>query len=174
MADLESVLGLDLASTAATFLVFLAVHVTAALVAIITGIVAMFARKGPGRHMRAGRWYVVAVLVVFATACMLAAFRWPADVPLVLAGSVSAAAALYGFFYRRLHRPGDIPHIIAMGVSYIAMLTAFYVDNGPHLPVWDRLPTWSFWFVPSAIGVPLLLRAILKRRRPAQLRSTQL
>jgi hypothetical protein len=47
-----------------------------------------------------------------------------------------------------------------MGLSYIAMLTAFYVDNGPHLPLWDRLPTIAFWMLPSAIGAPLIARAV--------------
>ncbi|WP_112274001.1 hypothetical protein [Lentzea terrae] len=27
-----------------------------------------------------------------------------------------------------------------MGGSYIAMLTAFYVDDGPRLPLWQLLP----------------------------------
>lgn len=164
MVDTEPFLGLDVASTTAVFLAFLAMHVAAALVAIVAGIVAMLAGKGPGRHARAGRWYLVGILAVFATACVLASFRWPADLPLVLAGGVSVAAALYGFLFRRLHMPGDLPHIIAMGVSYIAMLTAFYVDNGPHLPIWNLLPPWTFWILPSIVGIPIIARAILKRR----------
>ena len=28
-----------------------------------------------------------------------------------------------------------------MAASYVALLTGFYVDNGPQLPLWDRLPT---------------------------------
>jgi hypothetical protein len=164
MVDSEPFLGLDVASTTAVFLAFLAVHVVAALVAIVTGVAAMLARKGPGRHPRAGRWYLVALLVVFATACVLAAFRWPTDLPLVLTGGISAAAALYGFLFRRLHRPGDIHHIVAMGVSYIAMLTAFFVDNGPHLPVWNLLPSWTFWLLPSVVGAPLLIRAVWAHR----------
>ena len=43
-----------------------------------------------------------------------------------------------------------------MGVSYVALLTAFYVDNGPHLPIWDRLPALALWLLPSTIGLPLL------------------
>jgi hypothetical protein len=46
-----------------------------------------------------------------------------------------------------------------MGLSYIALLTAFYVDNGPHLPLWNRLPTLAFWLLPSLVGLPILLRA---------------
>ena len=41
-----------------------------------------------------------------------------------------------------------------MGIAYTAMLTAFYVDNGPHLPLWDRLPTLAFWLLPTAIAAP--------------------
>jgi hypothetical protein len=57
-----------------------------------------------------------------------------------------------------------------MGIAYVAMLTAFYVDNGPHLPLWDRLPPLSFWLLPSAIGAPIIARAIIRARtRRAQL-----
>jgi len=45
------------------------------------------------------------------------------------------------------------------------MLTAFYVDNGPHLPLWRHLPTWAFWALPSVVGVPLIMRA-LRQKRP--------
>ena len=51
-----------------------------------------------------------------------------------------------------------------MGIGYVAMLTAFYVDNGPHLPLWDRLPPITFWFLPSAVGVPIVIRAVLTWR----------
>jgi hypothetical protein len=48
-----------------------------------------------------------------------------------------------------------------MGTGYVAMLTAFYVDNGPHLPRLDRLPALTFWFLPAAIGMPIIVRALL-------------
>ena len=51
-----------------------------------------------------------------------------------------------------------------MGIAYTAMLTAFYVDNGPHLPLWDRLPTLAFWILPAAIAVPIITRAIIRSR----------
>lgn len=159
-------LGLDLASTSPVFVIALLVHVTAAVTAIVSGLIAMFAKKTSRRHPVAGRVYFGAILVVFATACVLASFRWPGDLPLVLAGFVAAAAASYGFTFRRLHRPGDIPHIVAMALSYVAMLTAFYVDNGPHLPVWQLLPAWTFWFLPAVVGIPFTVRAILQHRRP--------
>jgi hypothetical protein len=49
-----------------------------------------------------------------------------------------------------------------MGASYVFMLTAFYVDNGPHLPVWQRLPAAVFWFLPATVGLPLIVHAVRK------------
>lgn len=166
MVHIEPLLGLDVASTTVLFLTFLAVRVVAALVAIIAGATAMLVRKGAGPHPRAGRSYLVALVATFLSACIMASFRWPVDLPLVITGAVSVAAAIYGFAFRRLHRPGETPHIVAMGLSYIALLTAFYVDNGPHLPVWNLLPTISFWILPAAVGVPLIIRTIRMRTTP--------
>ena len=53
-------------------------------------------------------------------------------------------------------------HIAGLGLSYIVLLTAFYVDNGPHLPLWNRLPTVAFWLGPSIVGLPLLVRALCR------------
>jgi hypothetical protein len=47
-----------------------------------------------------------------------------------------------------------------MGGSYIALLTAFYVDNGPFLPLWNRLPHWTYWLLPAIIGMPLIWRPL--------------
>jgi hypothetical protein len=55
-----------------------------------------------------------------------------------------------------------------MSASYILLLTAFYVDNGQHLPGWKSLPHLTYWLLPSAIGLPLVARAgPLPRRSPA-------
>jgi hypothetical protein len=147
------------------FIAILGLHVLAAITALVSGAVAMFSRKGPGRHPRSGHWYLWSLLVVFATACLLATYRWPGDGVLVILGGIALGAALYGFLFRRRHRPGDTPHIVAMGVSYIAMLTAFYVDNGPHLPIWNLLPLWDFWVLPALVGIPLILWAVWRRTR---------
>ena len=158
------VFGDQVGSTAPVFLAFLAVHVLAGLTVVISGAIAALVRKGSLRHIRAGRWYYRAITVVFATATALAAMRWRQDYYLFLIGAVSFTAATIGYLHRRRHRPGDTGHIAGMGVAYVAMLTAFYVDNGPHLPLWDHLPTLAFWLMPSAIGAPIITRAILRAR----------
>ena len=129
-----------------------------------SGAAAALARKGSPRHVRAGRLYYRAITVVFATATALAIMRWRQDYDLLIIGAVAFTAAVTGVQHRRRHRPGDTWHIIAMGTSYVAMLTAFYVDNGPHLPLWDRLPSLSFWFLPAVVGAPLTARAVRRAR----------
>lgn len=49
-----------------------------------------------------------------------------------------------------------------MGTSYILLLTAFYVDNGKSLPLWKELPSLAYWILPTAVGVPLIVRALLR------------
>jgi hypothetical protein len=164
MITAARVLGDQVGSTAPAFLAVLAVHVLAGLTAVITGAAAALTRKGSPRHIRAGRWYYAAITVVFATATALAAMRWKQDYRLFIIGAVAFTAATTGYLHRRLRRPGDAGHIAAMGIAYTAMLTAFYVDNGPHLPLWDRLPALSFWFLPSAIAAPIITRALLHAR----------
>jgi hypothetical protein len=60
-----------------------------------------------------------------------------------------------------------------MGTAYVAMLTAFYVDNGPHLPLWDHLPTLAFWLLPTAIGAPIIARAILRAKHATGVTRTR-
>jgi len=158
------ILGDHVGSTAPVFLAFLAVHVIAGLTAVVTGAVAALTRKGSRRHIRAGRGYYRAITVVFGTAAVLAAMRLRQDYYLFLIGVVAFTAATIGYQHRRRHRPGDTGHIAGMGTAYVAMLTAFYVDNGPHLPLWDHLPVLAFWLLPSAIGAPIIIRAILRAK----------
>src|SRR5579862_6242457 len=142
MTTAGRILGDHVGSTAPAFLAILAVHVIAGLTAVITGATAALARKGSPRHIRAGRWYYGAIAVVFATATGLAVMRWSQDYYLFIIGAVAFTAA--------------------MGIAYTAMLTAFYVDNGPHLPLWDRLPSLTFWFLPSAVAAPVIIRALIR------------
>src|ERR1700733_10537401 len=165
MLTASRILGDQVGSTAPMFLAFLVVHVIAGLTAVITGAVAALSRKGSPRHIRAGHWFYRAITVVFATATILAAMRWRQDYYLFIIGAVAFTAATIGYQHRRRHRPGDTGHILGMGIGYTAMLTAFYVDNGPPLPLWDRLPKLAFWLLPSAVAAPIIARAVIHARR---------
>ena len=171
MLTTSRILGTEVGSTAPVFLAFLAIHVRGGITAVACGAIAAIARKGSPRHVRAGRWYYRAITVVFITATILAAMRWRQDYYLFILGAVAFTAATVGYQHRRRHRPGDTGHIAGMGTAYVVMLTAFYVDNGPHLPLWDRLPTLTFWLLPSALGAPIIARAIIRARRAGHARN---
>jgi hypothetical protein len=154
------------------FATLLVVHIASGLTAVVAGATAMLSPKQSGRHPKAGRTYYTAVCVVCATAAGMAAVRWPEDAYLVVLGTLSLIAASVGYLARHYRWPGWIRlHILGMGTSYIVLLTAFYVDNGPRLPLWDRLPVLTFWIVPGLIGFPLVGRALVRHRalhaRPA-------
>jgi hypothetical protein len=140
-------------------------HIGAALTAVISGIEAMRVPKRAGRHPRRGRIYLGALAVVAVTASGIAIAR-PHTAYLLILGGLALAAAGAGYAARRRRWHGWLRHhITAMALSYITLLTAFYVDNGPRLPVWKLLPPITFWFLPAAVGLPLLLRAL--HRHPA-------
>lgn len=162
-----SIAGIPLPSSAPWFLAIIGVHVTAGLVAVVAGIVAMVSPKAAGRHPRAGSVYFWALMIVGVTMAVVVMARWPSDNYLGLLGVIAVGAAYVGRRVRReARRAWECVHIPCMSVSYIALVTAFYVDNGPHLPFWRHLPTVALWVLPSAVGVPLLAVAWWKHCPP--------
>jgi lysylphosphatidylglycerol synthetase-like protein (DUF2156 family) len=156
------VLGIEVPSTDPAFLATAAFHVLAGLVCLATGGIAMLSEKSPGRHPSFGTMYYWSLSAVFASATALAVVRWAEDYHLFFLGALSFGAAFLGRTARRQRWRGWVrPHIICMGVSYILLLTAFYVDNGKSLPLWKELPSITYWLLPSAIGIPLIIRALL-------------
>lgn len=155
------VLGIPIPSSSPVFLSVIAVHVVAGIVCVVAGIVAMFAAKRPGRHPHSGTVYYWSLSVVFLSMTALSVIRWPEDNHLLALGLLSFGAGALGRAARRRQEQGWLPiHVTGMSMSYILLLTAFYVDNGPHLPVWRALPHWAFWILPSLVGVPLLIRVL--------------
>ena len=146
----------------------IATHVVAGLTAVVAGALAMLATKGGPRHRLAGMVYLVAVAILALTGIVLALEELAVRRHLLILGLVTSALAAIGYTMRpRRSRRRRAPHLLAMGISYIVMLTAFYVDNGPRLPLWWRLPTWMLWILPSLIGVVPLLRAWRTEQRGA-------
>lgn len=161
-------LGLPIPDAGPVFATALAVHVASGLVAVVAGALAATAGKRPGRHPRAGRVYLWALAGIFVTATVMAAIRWEHDAHLFAIAAVASCLGGYGYLARRRQRPGwPTHHAVGMGGSYIALLTGFYVDNGPFLPLWDRLPHPAYWILPSLVGVPLIWLA-LRRFRAAR------
>jgi|SRR5262245_20656084 len=159
------VLGIPIPSSSPLFLSIVALHVAAGLVCTVAGIGAMLAPKRAGRHPTAGAVYYWSLVVVFSSMAALSILRWPEDTHLFALGILSFGAATIGRrARRRLWRGWLRVHVTGMAISFILLLTAFYVDNGPHLPLWRSLPPLAHWLLPSLVGVPLMVWAL--RRHP--------
>lgn len=155
--------GIPIPSDAPVFLGALGVHVLFALAAVIAGAVAMFSKKMTGKHPRFGNYYYWSLAMVFVSAAALSAMRWTENYHLFVLGILSFSAAWIGRAARRRRWARWVTvHITALGASYVLLLTAFYVDNGPHLPLWNKLPPAAFWVLPSVFGLPLIIWALLR------------
>jgi hypothetical protein len=173
MEGVTVVAGIPIPSTSPWFLGVVALHVAMGLVCVVAGAGAMLARKGRGRHSRYGTIYFWFLSGVFVTATALSIARWRENDHLFVLGALSFGAAVVA---RQMVRSGPVTrarlrlHLVAMAVSYILLLTAFYVDNGKNLPLWKELPALAYWTVPAAVGLPLVIRTLLRHPlvRPAR------
>ena len=157
-----TIAGIPIPSASPVFLAVVAVHIVAGLTAVTTGIVAMLSDKGPGRHPSLGLWYYRSVVLTSITMAVLSVMRWADDYHLFILGTLALTAAVVGRQTAPIRSAGRIRvHVTAMGLSYVVLLTAFYVDNGPNLPLWRRLPHLTYWVLPILVGAPLIVRALL-------------
>jgi len=157
------------------FFVPLVVHALAGLTTGVTGVLTFRAPKAPGPHHRWGGRYLWAYTVVFVTAIILSAQRWPADAYLVLLATLGYSSALTGYLARRYREAPWMPqfmrkywivvHVSGMIGSYDILWTAFYVDNAHLIPGLERLPTLVFWLTPTLVAL-LFLTWMLTRYAP--------
>lgn len=166
MNTASDILGVPVPSDAPAFLMALGAHVAAGLTCVIAGAVAALARKRAGLHSRAGLIYFLGLFWLFVSSTAMSVMRWREDWHLFVIGAVAFGAGTFGYLagLRRWRAWVEL-HLVSMGLSYVALLTGFYVDNGPHLPGWRHLPHAVHWLLPTLAGTPLILRALLSRRR---------
>lgn len=168
-----SIAGIRVPSNSPWFLGVVAIHVLFALACVVTGFVAMLSDKRPGRHPTVGTIYYRCLAVVVGSATVLSVMRWAEDYPLFILGALSYLCAAVGRAARRRGGANWLRvHVTAMGMSYILLVTAFYVDNGKSLPLWRDLPAFALWLVPSAVGLPLILYALVRHPLIRQARRT--
>lgn len=155
---------------------FLTFHILSGLTCVATGAVGAIVRKRPGWHTRIGEVYFWSMCVVVTSASGLALIHWPQDAYLLVLATIAFSLACVGYTARKRRWKGWLGyHASGMAMSYVTLLTAFFADNGSALPFVDRLPHLLYWISPSAVGVPLLLRALARRRvigrrpRPAKM-----
>jgi uncharacterized membrane protein len=156
------VFGVPVPSVDPAFLAVVRFHILIGIVCVLAGLMAMLSRKGRGRHSTLGNFYYWMLAVLVASGIGLSIVRWAENYHLFVLGTLSLIAATAGrTALRRRWRNWVELHITGMGLSYILMLTAFYVDNGKNLPLWRELPQWSFWILPTVLGLPIILYALL-------------
>ena len=149
----------------------LGLHILAGLVCLVTGVVTIVSAKRAGLHPMCGTIYHRSLAVLVISAGFLAGAHWTDDRALFVLGVISFGASSLGRTARTRHRQTWVgTHIISMGCSFIAMLTAFCVEEGKSLPGLSGLPRLTYWFLPALVGTPFILRALFRyrmRRRPA-------
>jgi uncharacterized membrane protein len=156
--------GIEIPSSDPVFLaVILGVHIPLGLACVVVGVFAILSKKGRGRHSTFGTVYFWCLLALAMSATFLSAMRWSENYHLFALGLGSFASAWIGRIALRRHWPSRVRlHITGMGISCILMLIAFYVDNGKQLPLWKELPYFTYWLLPLLIGVPLIVRLVLR------------
>ena len=165
MTDSSTIVaGIAIPSTDPVFLaIVLGVHILVGLACVVAGAIAMLSEKRRGRHSAFGATYFWCLLALFASATLLSLMRWSESYHLFILGALSFACAWTGRAALRRRRPHWVRlHIAGMGLSYVLMLVAFYVDNGRQLPIWKDLPNFMYWLIPAILGVPLIVRALLR------------
>jgi hypothetical protein len=157
------ILGIEIPSTDPIFVgVIVGLHIPLGIACVAAGAAAMLSEKRWGRHSKFGKTYYWCLLALFASATFLSAMRWAENYHLFILGALSFTSAWLGRRALRQRWPHWARfHITGMGLSYILMLIAFYVDNGPQLPLWKDLPAVTYWLLPLALGIPLVVRALL-------------
>ena len=158
------VAGIEIPSTNPVFLaVVLGVHVPLGIACVAIGIIAMLSEKRRGGHSKFRTMYFWCLLALFVSASILALMRWAENYHLFVLGMISLACAWIGrTSLRRRWSYWVRVHIAGMGLSYVLMLVAFYVDNGQQLPLWKDLPHFTYWLIPIAVGIPLIVRSVLR------------
>lgn len=163
-AETTIVAGIEIPSTDPVFLaITLGVHIPLGVACVAIGAIAMLSPKRRGRHSRFGTIYFWCLLALSASATSLTFMRWDENYHLFILGALSFTCAWIGRTALRRRWPCWVRlHIAGMSLSYILMLVAFYVDNGKRLPLWKELPQYMYWLIPFAVGMPLVVRALLR------------
>jgi len=163
MEEHTDLFGIPVPSTDKVFLSFVVIHIVISIVAVISGVFAMFTEKTAASHKRRGTVYFWAMIFSFVTIVILSVMRWPHNIHLLTIGTLAIGSVLAGRNAARKHRGNwTRVHTACMGMSYVFLLTGFYVDNGKNLPFWRMFPQWVFYIFPAFFGIPLIIRALVR------------
>src|SRR5687768_17099571 len=131
MEEQTDLFGIPVPSTDRVFLAIVVIHIGISLVAVVSGLLAMFADKTSPRHYRNGRIYFWSILLSSGTILILSFMRWPHNNHLLIIGVLTFAFTFLGWRLARVKSRGWArTHTMCMGMSYVLLMKGFYVDNG--------------------------------------------
>src|SRR5262245_62105263 len=155
------VLGIPIPSTNPIFLAIIGVHVLFGLAAVITGGAAMLSKKGRGRHSNFGTIYFWCLFVVFV---------YERSVRHALGRELSLvrsrATFVRGCAFWAHCCAATLPPMAQAPSHWHGRVVYFYAycvlrgQRQEPATLWRELPQIAFWFLPSAIGLPLILYAL--------------
>jgi hypothetical protein len=174
IGNATTIAGIPVPSDARLFLAFIHLHIVAGLTAVIAGAIAMPSAKCPGRHPRAGTVYYCGscrrfrhnvrsrvlpmergLSPVHAGVCVVCRH---CDWPGCKAKTVAILAAHSYHWNGRVLPPDD--HSLLCG-------------QRANLPVWRELPPLAFWLLPTLVGAPILINALLRHPLVTQIGSNR-
>lgn len=163
MEEQTDLFGIPVPSTDKVFISIVVVHITIALICVVSGLLAVLRDKSGKKHRAAGNFYFWSMLLSFITVIILSIMRWPHNVHLLLIGTLAFGFTYAGRTLAKIHsRNWTRFHTMCMGFSYILLLTGFYVDNGKNLPFWNQFSTLFFYIFPSVVGIPIIIYVLIK------------
>lgn len=141
------------------FRFFLIVHILTGVICLISGLFAMFSKKRRGKHTKSGTIYHGSYVLVFITALLMSIIHWESSQYLFYIALFSYGFALFGYLsVKRKPKNWLGMHIGGMLGSYIGIVTATLVVNVAQLPLVNEIPSLIFWFLPTIIGTPFIIR----------------
>lgn len=139
------------------FEVILSIHIGLGMICLLSGAVSMLVPKTKGGYTKWGEVYHGAYAALAATAIILSVWKWNEIAYLFYIAVFSYGLAIYGYASRKQKWKSWLQHHIrGMLGSYIGAVTALLVNIGDSIPLLNKLPDLSYWFLPTIIGSPLI------------------
>ncbi len=128
----------------------IALHITAGSIALLLGIVALFASKGKKIHIKSGRWFLLCLCIVIATG-LLGVFVFGRNTFLLV---ITVLAGYYGFSgYRALQNKSNEPKRLDIFVALLSLsAVSFFLYYFKSIGM-----IWSPVIIYSTVGTLLLV-----------------
>ncbi|MGE8078689.1 DUF2306 domain-containing protein [Peribacillus loiseleuriae] len=141
------------------FKIFLIAHILTGGICLIIGLFAMFTKKKKGKHTISGEIYHYSYVIVFVTAVIMSILHWEKSQYLFYIALFSYGLALFGYLAVKKKWKNWLGfHLGGMLGSYIGIVTATLVVNVHRIPLLNEFPTLLFWFLPTIIGTPMIVK----------------